>query len=120
MRYETSVDIHAPANRVWHVLTDVTRWPEWAASMSKVARLDAGPLAVGSRARVKQPRLPATVWRVSDIEPGRCFSWTASAQGVTTTGTHRLTVRGDGVVRVELGIVQSGRWHRWPGCSWAA
>ena len=47
------------------------------------------------------------VWRVTALEPGQSFSWTASGPGVTTVGGHRITPRGDGV-EVTLSIRQTG------------
>jgi uncharacterized membrane protein len=106
--FETSVDIAARLDDVWEVLVDAERWPEWTASVSEVELLDGGPLVVGSRARIRQPRLPATVWEVTDLEPGHAFTWKAVAPGVTTVGDHRLSPDGADRTRAMLGIRRSG------------
>ena len=75
VRFMATIDIAARAQLVYEVYTDVERWPEWAASVTSVERLDQGPLRVGSRARIKQPRLPTTVWEVTEVVAGRSFTW---------------------------------------------
>ena len=109
MRYETSVEIDASPENVWTVLVDVERWPAWTASMTSVRLLRPEPFMVGSAARIKQPKLPPAVWRVTDFQPGRSFSWVAKGPGVATTASHTVTARdgGDGAV-VTLGLVQGG------------
>jgi uncharacterized membrane protein len=110
VRYEHSVRIDATAEAVWAVWVDVERWPEWTASMASVRRLDSGPLGVGSRAKVKQPKLPATVWQVTEMEPDRSFVWVASNPGVRTTASHRVTPgsAGAGPVTATLFLEQAG------------
>ncbi len=73
MDIERVIDIAAPRDQVWAAMSDVERWPEWTASVTSVERLDREPFGVGSRARVRQPRLPAAIWTVSALEPGHSF-----------------------------------------------
>lgn len=88
--FEEQVVVQAPPEAVWPLLEDVERWPTWTASMREVTLLDPGPLAVGSRVRVRQPRLPATVWTVQELREGRSFAWGSSSPGMRTVGDHRV------------------------------
>ena len=108
MRYDVSIAINAPAERVWSVVSDVERWPRVTASVSSVERLEHGPFAVGSRARIKQPRLATMIWTVTALEPGRSFTWTASSPGMNVIGEHRVEPGPGDAVTVTLSIVQSG------------
>lgn len=108
MAHELTIQIAAAAEKVWAVLVDVERWPEWTASMQKVEARDEGPLAVGSKVRIKQPKVPAVTWEVTELEPQRSFTWTATTPGVTTVAEHRITPLGPSSVEVRLGIRRSG------------
>ena len=90
MRYETTVAIAAPVDRIWSVISDVAAWPEWTASVSAVELLSPQPLRLGSRARVRQPKLPKAVWEVTDLQPGRSFTWVNRSPGMTSTGLHEI------------------------------
>jgi uncharacterized protein YndB with AHSA1/START domain len=104
----TTIDVEAPVGRVWEALSDVERWPEWAPTVTSVRRLDGGPLAVGSRVRVEQPRIPPTRYVVTELEPGRSFTWMATGPGVRTTARHLLEDLTTGGTRVTLAVEQAG------------
>jgi uncharacterized membrane protein len=76
---EISIDIAAPPEVVWAVMTDAEGWPEWTASVTSVRLLDGSELRMGSRALIRQPKFPPAVWRVTALEPGRRFTWKSGA-----------------------------------------
>jgi uncharacterized protein YndB with AHSA1/START domain len=108
MRFDIEIEIDASPDRVWSVLVDVERWPEWMASYTSVERLSEGPLAVGGEARVRQPGLRAATYTVTGLVPGVEFTWTSTAAGVRTTGRHVVHPRPDGRAALTLSIEQSG------------
>jgi uncharacterized membrane protein len=95
MRWESTELIDAPVDVVWRLTTEVTDWPSITPTVTRVLRLDGGPLRVGSQARIKQPRQLEAVWTVTRLEPGREFTWETTRMGLTTTGSHRLEPVGD-------------------------
>jgi hypothetical protein len=94
--FAIAVEIAAPPDRVWAVMSDIERWAEWTPTVTRIDRLDPGPLAVGQRARILQPRLPAAVWRITRLEPGRGFTWETRSPGVVVTGDHTVEPNGAG------------------------
>jgi len=113
-----TVEIPAPPPLVWSVMADVERWPEWTASISRVKRLSPGPLRVGSRVWIHQPKLPPAFWQVTELNPGVGFSWVNVAPGMRITGRHAMEATATGT-RVTLSIHYAGwlgalvaRWKR--------
>jgi len=106
MVVKDGIEIAAPPDLVWDVFADVEKWPEWTASMTSVELLD-GPLRVGARAKIRQPKLPTVVWAVTELTPGRSWTWVAKSPGARTVATHRVTANGSGT-RVEQSIEQTG------------
>ena len=92
--FSITVEIAAPPEIVWRVMTDVESWPEWTASVKRIVRLTPGPLATGSRLRIHQPKLPPTQWRVTDVEAGRYFVSENIAPGVRVGAHHSIEAAG--------------------------
>jgi carbon monoxide dehydrogenase subunit G len=107
--FSISVDVQAPPSAVWAVMSDVERWHEWTASITSVTRLDPGPLAIGARAHVRQPKLRPADFIVTELEAGRQFTWVTHSPGIVATARHsvepipggtraRLSVQFDGLL----------------------
>lgn len=105
--FETTRHIDSPTKPVWDVLFDVSRWPEWTPTIDSVERLDDGPFQIGSRARIRQPKLPRAEWEVTEVEDGRSFTWVAKGPGMKTIARHEVVPDGTGS-KVTLSIEQTG------------
>ena len=90
MKFSITIDIAAPADRVWQVMSDIDRWHEWTPSITSVKRLGGKPFAVGMRAMIRQPKFPPAFWKITSIEPGRSFTWVSVAPGLRVTGHHEV------------------------------
>lgn len=95
MDFSISVDIAAPPDRVWAVMSDIEKWREWTASVKSITLRDPGPLRTGSRAWVRQPKFPPAHWTVTDVSE-RSFTWVSRAPGMVVTARHSVTPIGTG------------------------
>ncbi len=100
-----SVDVAAPSEAVWAVVSDVTRMPEWSPELRRLYVLGAKQPRVGMRLlginRRKYVAWPTTS-KVTRFEPGRAVAWRTRESGATwtyeleaTDGGTRLTGRRD-------------------------
>lgn len=105
--FSMTVEIQAPPDRVWAVMSDIERWPEWTPTVTSIQRVDRGPLAIGSRARIRQPKLPPAEWQVTELDQGRSFTWITCRLGVRVTARHRVEAN-EGGSRARLSIQFSG------------
>jgi uncharacterized membrane protein len=109
-----TTQVDAPADDVWRLFVDVERWPQLTDSMREVSRIDSGPLKVGSEALIKQPGLARARWKVTELDPGRSFTWETAAVGVTSVGGHRVEP-GEGGSTITLSLRQTGPLARLVG-----
>jgi hypothetical protein len=89
----TEIDIDAPTEVVWQVLTDLDRYPEWNPFITSAA----GSAEVGEKlvAHLDPPGGKAMTFkpRVTEVEAGETFEWlgTLGLSGVFD-GRHRFEV----------------------------
>ncbi|HET9950412.1 MAG TPA: SRPBCC family protein [Candidatus Eisenbacteria bacterium] len=105
--FAVSIDIQAPPERVYAVMVDVARWPEWTPTVTKIERLTPGPFAAGSRTRVVQPGFPPAIWQTTELIEGRSFTWVSGAPGMRVTARHSVEPR-EGGSRATLCIQYAG------------
>jgi hypothetical protein len=117
--------ISAPADHVWQVFTDVERWPTWTPSVVRATVVDGRSLEAGTAVRIKQPRMPALLWVVTEFTVGSSWTWVARSPGIVTSATHvvegidavtsRISQRIDhrGVLAAVIGPLTASRTRRY-------
>jgi len=107
--FESTITIDASAEKIWPVLSDVSKWPQWLPTVSAVEPLGAPPLAIGARYRIVQPKLRPAVWSVVELSPmlGH-FSWESRSPGVRVLASHSLRSVSAGKTSVSLRIDFAG------------
>ncbi|MBT5774046.1 MAG: polyketide cyclase [Dehalococcoidia bacterium] len=116
MQLTHTVEIEATPAVVWAAHEDIERWPERLESMERVQRLDEGELGVGSRAKIKQPWLPALRYELTELEPERRVTWENHGLGLHIVATHALVATATGGTELTLSLEMSGLPARlgWP------
>lgn len=97
MRHEVSSTIDAPPERVWALISDVTRMGEWSPITYRCEWLDgaSGP-SVGARFKGYNRMPPAKWWttcEVTESQPGKVFEFR------TVDGTFNIGSRGREMTR---------------------
>jgi len=105
--FQSTIDIQAPAGRVWAALRNIERWSEWTPTITSIRLLDPGPIAVGTRAIVRQPKLLPARWQVTEVDEGREFTWITFGPGIRVAARH-LVEGAASYSRVTLSVDFSG------------
>jgi hypothetical protein len=120
----STIEIDAPRDRVWAVLRDVSRYPEWNPFTTSVDTTFEPGARVSMRVALRPPLvIPQTEWITSYVE-GDCFSWGTTmlapwfltadrvqvledlpGGGTRYSTTDTFTGRGVGLV-----VLVTGRW----------
>jgi uncharacterized protein YndB with AHSA1/START domain len=81
-----SITVAASAERVWQLVSDITRMPEWSPELRAAKWLSgSGGPAVGARFKGSNRNgifRWSTTCRVTEAEPGRCFGYRVTSFGM--------------------------------------
>lgn len=85
-----AIEIQAPIERVWTILTDLPRWPEWNSAVSEMQ--SSGPVRIGTTFR----------WRAGSVARSRVFeaagpgviAWTGRTMGIDAVHVWKLESKG--------------------------
>ena len=108
MRFEKSIEIDAPQQRVWDVLSELEAWPDRIETVDAVELLTPAPLTRGSRVRLKQPKLPEGTWDVTVWDAPSYFEWRQKSGGVSNVAGHRVEALEEGRSRLTLTLDMRG------------
>ncbi|MCD6391244.1 MAG: SRPBCC family protein [Dehalococcoidia bacterium] len=107
MRFESSIDINAPVEKVWALIDKLEEWPQWMPSIKKIERLSKGPLTTGSQLSVTAKVSGLTVkllMTITEFVPERNVVMQGKALGTNLTrfyalepvnGKTKVTIGGD-------------------------
>jgi uncharacterized membrane protein len=108
VRFEQSTDIDAPQQRVWDVLADLEAWPRRIETVEVVELLTPAPVGVGSRVRLKQPKLGEGTWEVTVWDPPSYFEYRQQSGGITIVAGHRVEALEEDRSRLTLTLEMRG------------
>jgi uncharacterized membrane protein len=107
MMFESSIEINAPAEKVWAMIDKLEEWPQWMPSIKNIERLSKGPLTVGSQLSVTATVSGLTVtllMTITEFVPERTVVMQGKALGTSLTrfytlepvnGKTKVTIGGD-------------------------
>ena len=108
MRFEKSIEIDAPQQRVWEVLSELEAWPQRIETVDIVELLTPAPINKGSRVRLKQPKLPEGTWDITVWDAPFYFEWIQKTGGITSVAGHRVEALGADRARLTLTLDMRG------------
>ena len=108
MRFEQSIEVDAQQQRVWDVLSDLEAWPLRIETVDVVELLTPAPVAVGSRVRLKQPKLPEGTWDITVWNAPSYFEFRQKSGGITNVAGHHVNALDEGRSRLTLSLDMRG------------
>jgi len=100
--YSTSINIVAPADAVWRILTDVGSWPEWDPGTVRIE----GTIGLGEKVTAYSALSPDRAFpvKVTSLSPNQAMVWTGGMPLGLFKGvrTFKLAPKQDGTTDFEM------------------
>jgi uncharacterized membrane protein len=110
MRFESSIEINAPANKVWALIDRLEEWPQWMPSIKRIERVSKGPLTVDSQLSVTAEVSGLTVtllMTITEFVPERTVVMQGKTLGTNVARFYTLEPT-NGKTKVTIGGEASG------------
>lgn len=96
IRYIQHIEINAPLDAVWSLMSDIAGWPSWNPEITAATLI--GELRPGSTFRWKAG--PGTIVSTLEaVEPGKLIAWSGKTMGIKAVHIWRIAA-GDGFTLV--------------------
>ncbi len=92
IKAESEIAIHAPANVVWELLSDISRWPMWLHDVSDASITE--ELTKGTEFTWKNKGIKIRSV-IQHVQPMQELAWTGRVFGVSANDTWHLRSNGD-------------------------
>jgi uncharacterized protein YndB with AHSA1/START domain len=92
---QAQIEITAPSERVWELLSNIERWPTWNSLVQKAVL--SGPLTLGSVFTWKSKGFAVTS-TLHEVTPARRIAWTGKAFGTRAIHAWELEETAQGTI----------------------
>lgn len=94
LEYQATATIDAPAAKVWAVLVDTAKWPEWDPSCDKIE----GQVALGNKVKAFSKLSPGRAFpvKVTELVPNERMTWSGGMPLGLFKGERTFVLREDG------------------------
>ena len=94
LEYEATTTIDAPAAKIWAVLVDTAKWPQWDPSCERIE----GQVALGNKIKAFTKLSPGRAFpvKVTDLVPNEKMTWSGGMPLGLFKGERTFVLREDG------------------------
>jgi uncharacterized protein YndB with AHSA1/START domain len=96
--HEDSIEMSAPAARVWELFSNVERWKDWNAEIESIELH--GPFAEGTTFTMKSPGQEALTSTLIEVRPKESFTDETIVDETRVLVSHRLVALPSGHTRI--------------------
>jgi hypothetical protein len=106
MQYDVAINVRAPTNKIWRLLTNAADFPRWNSTVTSVE----GTIALGETLALRVPLAPTRTFKpkVAALEPGKTMVWKEGNPMFKGVRTFTLAAREDGSTDFAMSEVYTG------------
>jgi len=102
-----NIIINARPEQIFRVLADIENWNQWTPSVKRITIVNDIKFNKGTKARIVQPKLLPALWKITEIEKNKYFTWVTKYIGVKMTCKHIIESKNN-ITSVESVMIYEG------------